>query len=148
MGLKKIIGLSIFLGDIFLIIWLISFIGVKNTAWFMLSYIIFTLISATILLLLFRDLANETIWEEAYTKRTITKKKGYWRFILMLMIIILSMLSIHFGNPAWVAGISASTSIVLIWLLLCKDILYVITGYIATMEDMIYQTKLMRRFFK
>jgi len=148
MGFKQFIGLSIFIGDLFLIIWLISAIGVKTSAYFMLSYIIFTFVSSLILLLLFKNLSNTDLWEEAYQARIESKKSGYWRYILMVTIVIVSMLSTRINNPAWIAGMSSASVIVLIWLLLCKDTLYVITKYIETFEDIIYESKIIKRFIK
>ena len=108
MNFKSILAILILVGDLFVLIWLISFAGFINFSKFSISYLVGCFVIALIWGLF--GFLDEKRLEKSFKKNYF--KVNYIKLIPLLFYIIIGILSLHWINHPYIIGLITAKFII------------------------------------
>lgn len=140
MNYKKILFLGIFIGDLVLILWLISLIGFKSFGLFSLGYFGMVIISAFGIMsfdkfILKKQNYNPDEWKYKYLKQK--GKVKYYRLVWVVGIITASIIMVHYHGYPFMFGMKTAFGVNLYLIYRCQDFLHVLTNMVNTLGEVL-----------
>ncbi len=140
--LKKIITLGIIFGDILLIIWLISMLGIVAFARFSAGYLIGIIISTIILVLI--GYSNERTWEAKYD--SIEGKVNPIKAVFLAALILIGLVLVILGVYPFYGGVVTGIAVGVYLMMFFSEILHYIVLMRGHLDGMLL--KKLGRWFK
>lgn len=137
---KTILTYIIIFADLFILIGIIGFIGIKALGQFSLAYFI-GLVIATIILCITRNM-NEFEWKTHY--KLNNNKVKWWKVAFIFPLIAGGLFASKWQNP-FALGLFVGLMIPLYFSLFCKDFLYMLVMFRESIDSLLLTKKWIKR---